>query len=33
MAETSDHAAAHGDTAANEAGADRVNLPRSWPRN
>ena len=27
MAETSDHAAAHGDTAANEAGADRVNLP------
>ena len=27
MAETSDHAAADGDTAANEAGADRVNLP------
>jgi hypothetical protein len=27
MAETSDHAAADGDTAATEAGADRVNLP------
>src|SRR5262249_24729234 len=27
MAETSDHAAASGDTAANEAVADRVNLP------
>src|SRR5215468_2841280 len=27
MAETPDHAAAGGDTAANEAGADRVNLP------
>ena len=27
MAETSDHAAADGDTAASEAGADRVNLP------